>query len=106
MEEVDVHELFQVVGYGRLGEVEALRDGGTLGPFRVIPDVLEHLDAVGIPERLTHPFESFRIEFLIHDTNVSMFFDITMSAGRQRTCACSTGQGGCGQTAPSRPLFA
>ena len=61
MKEVDVYELFQVVGYGGLGEVEAFGDGGALGPFGVLPDVFEHFYAVGVTEGFAHALQSFGV---------------------------------------------
>jgi hypothetical protein len=61
LKEVDVDQLFQVMGYGRLGEVKAFSDGCTLGPIGILPDIFQHLYAIRVAEGFTHALQSFRI---------------------------------------------
>ena len=58
LKKIDVDQLFQVMGYGRLSEIKAFGDRRTLSPVGILPDVFQHLDAIGVAEGFTHALQS------------------------------------------------
>jgi hypothetical protein len=61
MQKMHIDQLFQMVGYGGLGQLETFGDRIALGPLGVLPDVFQHLDAIGIAEGFAHALQSFTI---------------------------------------------